>query len=149
MRTRLIAFLWLVSIPGVTLAAPPAPTPILPERLTWVSPPTLPALHSAWLVGSESQTGLYLLRVKLAADGRIPPHTHPDDRLTTVLSGTLFVGFGATFEESRVVTIPAGAAYIAPARTPHFVWAKEGQVEYQEMGNGPTGTVFIPAEPTR
>ncbi|MFZ1642970.1 MAG: cupin domain-containing protein [Candidatus Contendobacter sp.] len=149
MRTRLIAFLWLVSIPGITLAAPPAPAPILAERLTWVSPPMLPALHSAWLVGSESQPDLYLLRVKLAAGGRIPPHTHPDERITTMLSGTLFVGFGPTFEESRAVAIPAGAAYIAPARTPHFVWAKAGDVEYQEMGKGPTGTVFIPAESTR
>jgi len=149
MRTRLIAFLWLVSIPGITLAAPSAPTPILAERLTWVSPPTLPALRSAWLVGSESQPDLYLLRVKLAASGRIPPHTHPDDRWTTVLSGTLFVGFGATFEESRVVAIPVGAVYVAPAGVPHFVWAKAGDVEYQEMGKGPTGTVFIPAESTR
>ena len=149
MRTCLIAFLWLVSIPGITLAGPPAPAPILPERLTWVSPPTLPALRGAWLVGSESQPGLYLLRVKLAAGGRIPPHTHPDDRWTTVLSGTVWVGFGATFEESRVVAIPTGAAYLAPARTPHFVWAQADDVEYQEMGQGPTGTVFLPAESTR
>jgi quercetin dioxygenase-like cupin family protein len=144
-----LAFLGLVSIPGITLAAPPAPTPLLPERLTWVSPPTLPALRSAWLVGSESQTELYLLRVKLAAGGRIPPHTHPDDRLTTVLSGALWVGFGATFAESRAVAIPPGAAYVAPAGMAHFVWAKEGDVEYQEMGKGPTGTIFNPAESDR
>lgn len=146
MQTRLIALLWLVSVPNLMLAAPPAPTPMLPERLTWISPPALPALHSAWLVGNESQTGLYLLRVKLAAGGRIPPHTHPDDRVTTVLSGTLLVGFGATFQESRVIAIPTGAAYLAPAGVAHFAWAKEGDVEYQEMGKGPTGTVFIAAE---
>ena len=144
-----LAVLGLVSIPGITLAAPSAPTPILAERLTWVSPPTLPALRSAWLVGSKSQPDLYLLRVKLAAGGRIPPHIHPDDRWTTVLSGTLWVGFGATFAESQVVAIPAGAAYLAPARTPHFVWAQAGDIEYQEMGKGPTGTVFLPAEPAR
>ena len=61
----------------------------------------------------------------------------------------LWVDFGATFAEIRVVALPPGAAYIAPARTPHFVWAKAGEVEYQEMGQGPTGTVFIPAESTR
>ena len=144
-----LAVLGLVSIPGLALAETPTPTPILPERLTWVSPPMLPALRSAWLVGSESQTGLYLLRVKLAAGGRIPPHTHPDDRWTTVLSGTLWVGFGATFAESRAVAIPAGAAYVAPAQMAHFVWAREGAVESQEMGKGPTGTVFLPAESAR
>ena len=29
---------------------------------------------------------------------------------------------------------------------PHFVWAKESEVTYQETGMGPTGTVFIHAE---
>ncbi|HPE73731.1 MAG TPA: cupin domain-containing protein [Candidatus Competibacter sp.] len=147
MRTSLVALFCLFSTITIVLAAPPAP--ILPEQLTWVSPPALPALRSAWLIGNESQPALYLLRVKLAAGGRIPPHTHPDDRVTTVLSGTLWAGFGATFEESRAVAIPAGAAYRAPAGAAHFVWAKGGDVEYQEMGKGPTGTVFLPAEPAR
>ncbi|MBK8755157.1 MAG: cupin domain-containing protein [Candidatus Competibacteraceae bacterium] len=87
-----------------------------------------------------------LLRVKLAAGGKIPPHTHPDERVTTVLSGTLFVGFGATFDETGMVSIPTGAVYVAPAQTPHYVWAKDGAVSYQEMGIGPTGTSFIPAK---
>ena len=152
MRTSLAALFCLFSAITTVLAAPlasPAPAPILPERLTWVSPPALPTLRSAWLVGHESQPDLYLLRVKLTDGGRIPPHTHPDDRVTTVLSGTLWVGFGATFEESRGVAIPAGAAYRAPAGVAHFVWAKGGDVEYQEMGKGPTGTVFLPPESAR
>lgn len=149
MRTCLAALFCLFSAVTTVLAAPPVPAPLLPEQLTWVSPPTLPALHSAWLVGNESQPDLYLLRVKLAAGGRIPPHTHPDDRVTTVLSGTLWVGFGATFEESRGVAIPTGAAYQTPAGVAHFVWAKAGDVEYQEMGKGPTGTVFLSPESIR
>ena len=143
---RVAVFLWIGSLAGLAWAETPLPIPILPERLTWVSPPTLPALQSAWMLGTESQTGLYLLRVKLAPGGRIPPHYHPDERTTTVLSGTLYVGFGETFDETKVVAIPSGAVYVAPAQRPHYVWAKEGEVWYQEMGMGPTGTVFIPAE---
>lgn len=149
MRTCLAALFCLFSAVTTALAAPPAPVPILPEQLNWVSPPALPILRSAWLIGNESQPGLYLLRVKLADGGRIPPHTHPDDRVTTVLSGTLFVGFGATVEESRGVAIPTGAAYLAPAGVAHFVWAKAGDVEYQEMGQGPTGAVFLHPESPR
>jgi quercetin dioxygenase-like cupin family protein len=84
--------------------------------------------------------------VKRTPEGRIPPHDHPDERPTTVLSGTLYVGFGETFDETKVVVIPSGAVYVAPAEVPHYIWAKEGEVWCQEMGMGPTGTVFIPAE---
>ncbi|MBP9914064.1 MAG: hypothetical protein KBF26_11730 [Opitutaceae bacterium] len=65
--SRLAVFLWIGSLAGLVLAETPAPTPLLPERLTWVSLPMLPALHSAWLVGRESRADLYLLHVHLAA----------------------------------------------------------------------------------
>ena len=143
---RLTGILWMGSLAALTLAETPLPTPILPDSLHWVSPPQHPTLQSAWVLGAETQPGLYLLRVKLAAVGKIPPHTHPDERVTTVLSGTLFVGFGATFDETGMVAIPTGAVYVAPAQTPHYVWAKDGAVSYQEMGIGPTGPSFIPAK---
>lgn len=75
--------------------------------------------------------------------GRIPPHTHPDARNATVLAGTLHVGFGATFDAARLVAIPGGAVYVAPANVPHYGWAKDGDVLYQEAGVGPTGTAFV------
>ena len=71
---------------------------------------------------------------------RIAPHTHPDERNSTVLSGTLYVGFGAVFDASKVVAVPAGAVYAAPANVAHYVWAKDGDVTYQEVGIGPTAT---------
>ena len=139
-------FLWIGSLASLALAETPLPIPILPERLHWVTPPNHPAVQSTWVLGAEAQPGFYLLRIKLAPGGRIPPHCHPDERVTTVLSGILYVGFGETFDTTTVVAIPSGAVYVAPAQTPHYVWAKAGEVSYQEMGIGPTGTVFIPAE---
>ncbi len=127
----------------LALAQSPAPVRISPESLKWVSPPTLPGLRSAWVLGSEQQPGIYVLRVKLSAGTKIPPHTHPDERNSTVLSGTLYVGFGATFDETRMVAIPSGALYVAPANVPHYLWAKDGDVQYQEAGIGPTGTVMV------
>jgi len=123
-----------------------APAPVLPEALAWSRPPNNPAVEGAWVLGAEDKPGAYLLRVKLAAGGRIPPHTHPDERNTTVLSGTLYVGFGAVFDPAVVVRVPAGAVYVAPARVPHFVWAKDGPVVYQESGVGPTATLRLPRE---
>ena len=124
-------------------AAAAAPVPVLPETLQWTSPPGNPAVQGAWVVGAEGKSGPYLLRVKLAAGARIPPHTHPDERSSTVLAGTLYVGFGANFDETKVVTVPTGAVYVAPAGVAHYVWAKDGDVVYQEAGVGPTGTAPI------
>ena len=96
------------------------PTPILPDTLRWIDAPGgLPA-QAAWILGVESNPEPYLIRVKLQAGGRIPPHTHPDVRNSTVLSGTLYVGFGATFEEAKLVAIPAGAVYVGASPRSSF-----------------------------
>jgi len=121
-----------------------SPWPILPASLHWVGVPNAPALQAAWVLGSEQATGAYILRVRIAANGRIPPHSHPDTRNSTVLAGTLYVGFGETFDEGKMVAVPTGAVYVAPASVPHYIWAKDGNVEYQETGVGPTGTVMAP-----
>jgi hypothetical protein len=118
------------------LAAAPvtAPVPIAPTSMRWTSPPQLPGVQSAWVLGGEQQPGVYLLRVTL---------THPDERSSTVLRGTIYVGFGQTVDEAAMVAVPAGAVYVAPANVPHYVWAKDGDAEYQESGIGPTGTVRL------
>ena len=118
-----------------------APSPILPGAVKWQTNPA--GLESAWFVGAADKAGVYALRVKLPAGFRIQPHTHPDERFSVVLEGTIFVGFGETFDESKVVAIPAGAMYVAPAGVPHYVWAKDGPATYQETGPGPTATNFV------
>ena len=130
----------LLLAPAAGTAADSVPTPLLPAQFAWVGLPNNPAVKGAWVIGSERGTGVYLLRVQLANGGRIAPHTHPDERNSTVLSGTLYVGFGAVFDASKVVAVPAGAVYAAPANVAHYVWAKDGDVTYQEVGIGPTAT---------
>lgn len=125
---------------GTVYADDAAPAPILPAALHWFSPPGNAAVRAAWVLGAEDRPGAYLLRVRLAADARLPPHAHPDARHTTVLSGTLYVGFGAAFDSARVVAVPVGAVYVAPAGVAHYLWARDGAVEYQEAGVGPTAT---------
>lgn len=128
---------------GLTSAQNSMLPPVLPESLRWEGPPNIPALKAAWILGAEQKPGPYILRVKLAANGLIPPHTHPDERNTTVLSGTIYVGSDEIFDERKVVAVPAGAVYVAPANLPHYVWAKDGNAEYQEAGVGPTSTVIL------
>lgn len=139
-HTFLLAWLALAALPA---AAQPAPEPILPEALQWAGPPDNPELKGAWVVGSETGSGPYALRVSLQQGGRIAPHTHPDTRYTTVLSGTLYVGFGEREDDSQLVAVPAGGVYVAPRGVPHYVYARDGDVVYQEGGTGPTANVPV------
>lgn len=128
---------------SAAMAQSDAPVPVLPDTLSWMSPPHTPGLEAAWMLGAEQKPGAYILRVKLASGAKIAPHTHPDERTTTVLEGTIYVGFGPAFDETKAVAIPTGAVYAVPANVPHHVWAKDGAAMYQEAGVGPTATVFV------
>ena len=135
--------LGVFSVAVLASAEGPVPEPVLPESLAWFSPPGNSGLKAAWVVGAEQESGLYALRVRLVPGTRIAPHTHPDTRYSTVLSGTLYVGFGGTVDESAMVAVPAGGVYVAPANQPHYLWARDGEVVYQESGVGPTKTVAV------
>lgn len=139
---RLLA---IALLPAVMLAVAQVPSvqPVMPESLRWSSPPTIPGLKGAWLLGAENEPGTYVQRVILAAGARIPAHTHPDTRYSTVLSGTLYVAFGTKPADADFVAVPAGALYVAPAGQAHTLWARDDEVVYQEAGNGPTGTTLL------
>ncbi len=141
-RLPLVALAAILAVAAFPAGAA-EPVPILPDALHWVSPPGNPALQGAWVIGAEGASGPYLFRVKLAAGGRISPHVHPDTRSTTVLAGTLSVGFGTEIDAARTVQVPAGAVYVAPANVPHYVLAKDGAAVYQESGVGPTATTLV------
>jgi hypothetical protein len=50
---------------------------------------------------------------------------------------------GEQWDESKLKAYPAGTFYSEPPRTPHYVWAKDGEVIIQTTGMGPTGTTMI------
>ena len=138
----------LLLLLSCTFAAPSAfaqlvPVPVTPESAPWFSPPTNPSLRAAWMLGAEKEAAAYVLRVVLSEGGRIPPHTHPDARIVTVLDGTLLVAFGAKPGDAEMVPVSAGSVYVVPAHMPHALWAKQGDVTYQETGIGPTGNLPI------
>lgn len=137
--TGLVGWLWL------TGAAQAAPAAVDPSAASWRSPPNLPGLSAAWLIGSEAAIGPYALRVKLQPHSQIPAHSHPDSRITTVLSGTLQVAMATTDGAEAVFSVPAGSVYLAPAGVQHRVWSEAQAVEYQETGTGPTANLFAPA----
>ena len=98
----------------------------------------------AVLYGDTSKPGIYVQRVKLAPGFKVMPHWHPEEtRTLVVLSGTLYFGFGDTWDESKLTAFPAGTFFSEPQKTPHFAWAKDGEVVVQVTGVGPSGVTFL------
>jgi quercetin dioxygenase-like cupin family protein len=115
----------------------------MPNEVKWVAFPPAPGVQLAWLTGAPDKPGFYELRVRMAPGSVIPPHTHPDNRYLTVLSGELYVGLSDAFEPEKTKRFPAGSFLSVPAGTAHYVVAKNGEVIFQDAAIGPTGTNWI------
>ncbi len=118
------------------------PALLIPDELTWTSGPA-GRVAAARIAGDSTKAGMYAIRLKFPPGFRVEPHFHPDDRITTVLSGTIHVGYGEQFDESKMKALPAGSVWTEPANQPHFVWAKDGEVVLQVIGNGPSSSTPV------
>ncbi|MEM7529898.1 MAG: cupin domain-containing protein [Pseudomonadota bacterium] len=102
-----------------------------------------PGVSSSFLIGRFDEVGLYAAHATMEEGSVFPPHTHPDDRLTIVLDGVMYLGEGGSAEVENAVAYPAGTAAVTPAGTAHFMLAPEGDVRVLEIGAGPSGTTFV------
>jgi quercetin dioxygenase-like cupin family protein len=117
---------------------------IRPEEIEWKAFPAFPpAARLAVLIGDPSQPGPYVIRVRLAAGGRLMPHKHPEDRVYTVISGVFYIGLGETFDESRLTAYGAGSVVVLPGDQAHFHCAKSGDYITQVTAIGPLGLTYL------
>jgi quercetin dioxygenase-like cupin family protein len=116
---------------------------ILPDSIVFKAPfrPGGPA--GAVLYGDPTKKGLYVTRVKFAAGQKNMPHWHPDERTVVVLSGTYYFAYGEQWDESKLRALPPGSFLTEPPKSPHFNWAKDGEVILQITGYGPTDATAI------
>ena len=120
-------------------------------KLTWgEGPPTLPGSKLAVVSGDPSQPGAFIIRLQLPAGGKVAPHWHPTTENVTVLSGTIAVGMGETWDDAKLQTFPAGSFVSLPAEMRHFAMARSAAT-IQVHGNGPFVLNFVnPADdPTK
>ena len=138
-------------IAGQPQEEPVAPVCILPGDMMWSRDARVHGLQPAVLFGNPNVAGPYIQRIKFPANFRLPPHWHPNEgRMVTVLSGTLYFGFGDKFDESKLRALPAGTFFVEPQNTPHFALTKE-EVVLQLNAIGPAGTIYMntTSEPPR
>jgi quercetin dioxygenase-like cupin family protein len=108
-----------------------------PQDISFKETPA--GVQIAVLYGDPSKPGLYVVRLRLPAGAKVAAHTHPEEaRTLTVLSGTLYFGFGGQFDESKLTPYPAGTFFSEVPNVPHFVAAKDGDVIFQATGIGPS-----------
>ena len=117
---------------------------ILPEEVVWKPFPAFPpAARLAVLVGDPKEADPYLIRVKLPSGVKLMPHSHPEDRIYTVISGMFYIGLGERFDADALKAFPPGSVIVLPGDTPHFHWAKSGKYVTQVTALGPLGMDYL------
>ena len=117
---------------------------IVADDLEWKSFPAFPSsVRLAVVVGEPSAEGPYVIRVKVPRDVKLMPHTHPEDRVYTVISGIFYIGIGDRFDADKLQAYPPGAVIVLPGNTPHFHWARSGEYVSQVSAIGPLGLNYV------
>jgi mannose-6-phosphate isomerase-like protein (cupin superfamily) len=116
-----------------------------PDQVKWgPAPPFIPAgAQLAVLEGNPmADSGDFTIRLKMPDGYRVAPHTHPNRENVTVLSGTLKVGMGDTFDASKMMSFGAGSfAYLDPSM--HHYAAASGETVIQIHGMSPAKFNYI------
>src|ERR1041385_4516460 len=102
-------------------------------------------IQTRTLKGDATKSGIYTIQLTIPPNVKIKAHTHPDDRVASVISGTWYISYGAQFDEAKLKPLTAGSFYTEPPDVAHFAKTGNEQVVIQITGNGPTGTEYIEA----
>lgn len=130
------------------LASPVSADPVFhavkPDEIAWKEIRRSPPLFRAMIHGEQEKAGSFTFRVRASAGHRLLPHTHPDERVITVLEGTYWSAVGDVWDDSKLIAFPAGSFYVVPAGVPHFSAVLEGETTFQESGTGPSRNDMVP-----
>jgi uncharacterized RmlC-like cupin family protein len=152
----LISFLSGQTATSSTSSQPPRPTSTLPQmRLTpdevranqrgseQIGSSFLPGVSTKVLSGDPSKASFYTIVLSVPANTTIPAHSHRDDRMATVVSGTWQFGYGDRFDEKALKRLPVGSVYSEPGGANHFARTGSEPVLVQITGVGPTDTRYV------
>ena len=125
---------------AVAHSAEPGVMALTPSEMKWSAQGglALPGLEQTRLSGDPSKPGPYTIRLKFPAGFKVAPHTHPDSREVTVLSGTWYTGYGDKAEAADL----KDKAKLERANVAHYVEILEPTL-IQVSGTGPSGRKFV------
>jgi pimeloyl-ACP methyl ester carboxylesterase/quercetin dioxygenase-like cupin family protein len=103
----------------------------------------LESIETTVLLGDPAKQGPYTVSLHIPANTVITAHTHRDDRVVTVVSGTWYFGYGARHDPAALKPLPPGSFYTEPAGVPHFAETRSEPVTVYITGHGPSDTVYV------
>lgn len=114
------------------------------DGYTWGDAPAVfnKGAKLAVLQGDPGKPEPYTIRLSLPAGYRIAPHSHTQTENVTVISGTLLVGMGDTFDMKGMKTFKPGGFGSIPGGAHHYAMSK-GAVEIQVHGVGPFDLNYV------
>lgn len=122
------------------------------KELKWVDGPASIPKGAKMAVVEGNPTApnaLFTIRLKLPANYKIMPHSHPADEHVTVISGTFNMGMGETFDMKKATALTAGGFAVMPVGHRHFAFSK-GETVIQLHGVGPWAINYVnPADDPR
>ena len=105
-----------------------------------------PSARLAIVVGQPLREGPYTIRVKVPGGVKLMAHSHPEDRVYTVISGIFYIGLGDEFDAEKLQAYAPGSVISLPGNTSHFHWSKSGEYITQVSAIGPLGLEYIDAK---
>jgi quercetin dioxygenase-like cupin family protein len=136
--------LFFTLLASTVLADAPAKM-LTPKEVTWGDgPPTFPkGAKLAVLYGDPGKAGeLFIVRLKMPANYKIPAHWHPTDENITVLSGSFLMGMGDKLDAAKAKAYPPGSFLVTPAKTNHYALAK-GETIVEVSAIGPFAITYV------
>jgi hypothetical protein len=116
-----------------------------PDQIQYGPAPAFltPGASLAVLEGNPmAETGNYTVRLKMPDGYKVAPHWHPKRENVTVISGTLKVGMGDKFDETKMMTFVAGSfAYLDPSM--HHYAMGSGETVLQIHGRSPLKINYV------
>jgi len=146
-RFRLFGALALAAALAGFSAAQPARADIDPKSITILPIDKLQfkgapdGAQIAPVFGDTSKPGLYGIIIKWPPHTSSRPHSHPNDRYVTVLSGTWWINTGAKFNSDTMMPMKPGAFVIHHAGEIHYDGTKDEPAMIYIVGMGPAPSI--------
>ncbi len=135
-----LALAVFAAAPQAQAAIDPTSISIVPfDKLDFKGKPGQPQIAAVF--GDASKPEMYGIVIKWPPHTNSRPHSHPNDRYITVLSGTWWINTGAKFDPDSMVPMKPGSFIIHHAGQIHYDGAKDDPAMIYIVGMGPAPSI--------
>ncbi len=110
------------------------------DQVEWIGRPGSEN-KTAVVFGDPTKAGMYVTLLKRGPDDWSAPHTHPNDRYITVLSGTMLIGTGPKMDRKNTVAVGPGGMIKDIAGQMHYDGTGPEGMVIEIIGMGPTARI--------